>query len=347
MLSGHSIRRALFYTALVFAGLVALHVVAMMLLEGLPFGDALWLTLTTATTVGYGDLSAGSPWGRAATVVLLYFGGIAVLANLFSHWSDYRFDRRDRMLKGQWKWDMDKHIVIINSPTETPENFFLRLVRELRHWEAHEDVPVQILCERFPDGLPVALRELGVTHYHGDPDHDAHLRAVNVSAASHIIVLAEEDHLAKVDSTTLSILDRLQGLGVTGEVIVECVDDANRPRFARYFPRATIMRPNRAYPEMITRALAAPGTEKLLENLFSHTGDHPRRYDVALRDRTWRDIALRFLERGYGTPLAYVTPEERVVCNPAPDERVDAAALIVMVREAAAPTEQSVAELLA
>ena len=42
------------YLMLIFA----LHTVAMMSFEKLSFGDSLWLTLTTATTVGYGDLSA-------------------------------------------------------------------------------------------------------------------------------------------------------------------------------------------------------------------------------------------------------------------------------------------------
>ena len=56
--------------------IVCLHVVAMNQLEGLALHDALWLTLTTATTVGYGDLSPSTLWGRLATVILIYGGGI-------------------------------------------------------------------------------------------------------------------------------------------------------------------------------------------------------------------------------------------------------------------------------
>ena len=64
--------RSSFFVMLIFI----LHVIAMMTFEGMKASDALWLTFTTATTVGYGDISATTLQGRSATVVLLYLGGI-------------------------------------------------------------------------------------------------------------------------------------------------------------------------------------------------------------------------------------------------------------------------------
>ena len=37
------------------AALVLIHTVAMIYLEDMHFGDALWLSITTVTTVGYGE----------------------------------------------------------------------------------------------------------------------------------------------------------------------------------------------------------------------------------------------------------------------------------------------------
>lgn len=92
----------------------------MMWLEALSFFDAFWLTFTTITTVGYGDLSAATPGGRLVTVVLMYSLGIFLLANLAGYWVDYRAERREKMLRGRWSWNMKGHILILNVPTENP-----------------------------------------------------------------------------------------------------------------------------------------------------------------------------------------------------------------------------------
>ena len=60
------------------------HAGAMVWFEGMEAGDALWLTMTTMTTVGYGDLSAATPAGRIAAAALLYIGGIWILGKAVS-----------------------------------------------------------------------------------------------------------------------------------------------------------------------------------------------------------------------------------------------------------------------
>jgi len=58
------------------------HAMAMMYLENMTLGNAMWLSLTTATTVGYGDFSASTWQGRLVTVIFLYAVAISLLAQL-------------------------------------------------------------------------------------------------------------------------------------------------------------------------------------------------------------------------------------------------------------------------
>ncbi|HEX2985819.1 MAG TPA: potassium channel family protein [Caproiciproducens sp.] len=48
--------------------------IAMSYLENKSFGDALWWSIVTTTTVGYGDISPVTPIGRIIAVILMIFG---------------------------------------------------------------------------------------------------------------------------------------------------------------------------------------------------------------------------------------------------------------------------------
>lgn len=323
--------------------LSGLHVVAMMLLEGLGLGDALWLTATTLTTVGYGDLSATTASGRLATTLLLYLAGITLLAQLASDYIDYRLKQKDYMIKGLWRWQMKDHVLIINSPQRDPAVYFQRLATQFRATTEFADTPILVLTDAFPDGLPDRLREMGVVHYHGESTDNDAIAAATPEHARAIIILAQDEHSRISDSVTLDVL--LQIHKRCGDkvpyTVAECVDEGNRHRTEEAGANATL-RPIRAYPEVLVRALVAPGAEKILENLFTHHDDHAMRFNVELKDTVWSDAACKLIKAGYGTLMAYVTDGGHVECHPAPDHRFDAHALILMVREEAIPSEQQV-----
>jgi len=77
-------------------GLILAHAIAMVYLEDMNFNDALWLSMTTATTVGYGDFSASSWQGRLATAIFLYAFAISLLAQLAGEFFDYRLLSRNK-----------------------------------------------------------------------------------------------------------------------------------------------------------------------------------------------------------------------------------------------------------
>ena len=327
---------------LVLLGLLLLHIGAMLVLEGMTFQQAFWLTLTTLTTVGYGDLSAATPAGQIATVVLMYITGITLVTLIISDYIDYRFYRRERIRTGRWRWNMTNHILLINSPKHGGTQYYIRLIQQLRANDDYKNTPIQILTTEFPNGLPSALVELGVTHFHGSGTNPHDLSAVNVQNANHIIILAKDANDISSDSNTFDTLHRLMELNLSKRCIVECVDDTNRERLSKLGAQS-ILRPVRSYPEIIIRALIAPGTEKVLEDLFTHENDHPHRYEITTFDMTWSDIVCALIQENLGTAMAYIESTGEVICNPDSTEVINSIALIVLIKTESAPENQEIA----
>lgn len=337
------LRRALYWLV----GLAALHTIAMMGFEGLGLSDAIWLTLTTLTTVGYGDFSAATPLGRASTIILLYGVGITLLAQLASDYIDYRLKRKEDMVMGRWRWRMKNHVLIINSPNNNPAIYFQRLVTQLRQTSLFADTPVQILTDAFPDGLPENLRQMAVVHHHGQSSDPEALKAVTPEDARAIIILARDEYSRVSDSITLDVLLQLKSLcqDRLPYTVAECVEEDSHQRVVQ-FGANTSLRPIRAYPEMLVRSLVAPGAEKILENLFTHHDDHAMRYPVELTDAVWSETVCQLMAGGMGTLMAYVTADDKVITHPAPNHRFDGKALILMVREEFVPSTQDVEQCL-
>ncbi len=309
-------------------------------------GDSIWYSLTAVTTVGFGDITAQTLVGRAATVVFLYFGGIFVLANLGAEYFDSRSVRRDRQLKGLWEWELMQHIVIINTPNKNGTEYFTRLISQIRAHEKYRDVPIQIMTKKYPNGLPPELRELGVVHYHGDPANEASYTGVNIKQAGAVMVLARDEYDEKSDAATFDTLYRLNEYGVCDiPVIAECLNDRNRVRFQKVGAQI-VVRPIRAYPELLIRALVAPGSEVLLENLFTHDGDHLRRYDVTMESISWLNVVTSLVKAGFGTPLAFIQNDGTLITNAPPEENVSAKALLLLVRAERPPSLQQISEAI-
>ncbi|MBT6276013.1 MAG: hypothetical protein HOI95_18000 [Chromatiales bacterium] len=318
-------------TAMYLGAIFALHTGAMVAFEQLHWGDALWLTLTTATTVGYGDISAATLPGRVATAALLYAGGIFVLAKMAGDYFDYRTERRERMARGEWEWNMHNHIVVVNTPDEEPVLYLRTLIRQFRAAKEFADSPVQILTPDFDGGMPAGLAEFPqVVHFNAHGTDDDALRAVNVEQACAVVVLSRSDHDYSCDSVTFDILHRLKGLGVAAPVLAECVRDANRARMLEA-GASIVIRPNRAYPGMVVRGFVAPGSEQLMEELFTSQGGEYRRVDVRLDGVRWEDVVTTFIKHDLGVAVAYEDTQGAIHASPPAACSVQMQALFVMV----------------
>lgn len=340
-----TIKRAVKRTAFIMLGLIALHASLMVYLEDMSLWQGIWLTLTTLTTVGFGDISPVTPLGQAATIGLMYFCGITLMTFLISDYVDFRIARREKIRTGHWNWNMEEHILIINSPKYNRENYFIRLITQIRENADYVETPVQLLNTDFPDGLPDCIRALGAVHVHGTPSNPVDLKRAGADRAKHIVVLARNEYDSDSDSFTFDVAHRLNELHVCHKAIIECVIDENRPRIKELGVKS-VLRPIRSYPEIVVRSMDAPGSEVIIEDMFTRANDHPHRYPVWLEGEPWADVVNALIQANLGTALGYVTKEGEVVAHPRGDEHIHAQSLIVLVKTEFKPEEKEVTQAL-
>ncbi|MBT5230102.1 MAG: metal transporter [Methylococcales bacterium] len=327
-------RKRLFQLSALLFGIILLHTLGMVIFEkDIGWWDGFWLSWTTATTVGYGDLSASTPLGRLTTLILMYCVAISLLAQLASEYIEYRIDSRERKIKGLWEWKkMQDHILIINTPQKGAERYLNRLIKQIRLTPSLTGCPIQILTRRYEHGLPQTLNDQNVVHYHGHSENSDALRAVHVDTAKYVYLVARDEDDSMSDSLTFDVLTRIKEIGCTATIVAEAVEDANRARFETY-GADSVIRPIRAYPALVARAMDSPGTEKVLENLFSHKGDHPHRFDLNFDCPDWKSLACKIMMANIGTPMGYINTEGEVITNPKPNKPAKGASLLILIHQ--------------
>ncbi len=317
--------KAVFYVALI----IASHTLAMMYFEGFTLGNSIWLTLTSITTVGYGDLSATTGMGRLSTVLILYIGGIFVVGKMAGDFFDYRSLRRRAMRNGNWSWNkMKDHIVIIGSKVDS-EQHLARLMSECERIEATEGREIALISESYGDGLPNVLQGFDVKYVKGRGSVPATLEQAAVQNAEIVIILAWKEEDQSSDGHAFDVICRVREMNANAKIVAECVNDDNRSRLEKA-GATLVLRPVRAYPEMMIGGLLNPGSTVILENLFTAEGERIVRSECALKG-LWADIVSKYVRMNTGTPIAYRDAESgKIITAPPGDTNISADALFLL-----------------
>lgn len=147
--------------------------------------DALYFTVSTVTTIGYGDITLAN---QAPTLrifgILLELLGAATLAVLFAVVTDSLVGERLREALGEVRPDLDDHVVVTGLG-----NIGHRVVEQLHGMR----IPVTAMeADANAKAVPEVRRQ-GVTVLIGDAREVEHLRALRVESARCIMVTTDDD----------------------------------------------------------------------------------------------------------------------------------------------------------
>lgn len=343
--SSDNLRRRLLRTASWVGLLAGAHTGTMMAIEGMSLGNAAWLTATTLVTVGYGDVSPKTALGRLATSLLLYGAGIPLMAQAASIYFEERAQKRQSILHGKWRWNMDDHIVFLNAPAHNAEGYFKRLMTEFRKSALPvAKKPAIVVSPDLKEGLSEELRGLQVVHVNQTLSAKVAFENSSVKSASVIVVINKDEHDALSDSVTFDLVSRAREANPRATIIAEAVLDENRKRILG-IGADHVIRPMRSYPEMLIRTILAPGSEAVIEDLFNADGEECVRYDIPLKG-TWGEVATRLITQDVGVPLAYIDANGKPVANGRPGDQIEAKAVFVIAREGNVKTSADVLKLM-
>ncbi|HUA73684.1 MAG TPA: NAD-binding protein [Solirubrobacteraceae bacterium] len=229
--------------------------------EHMPLFDALYFTVETVATVGFGDFSfAAQPEGIEAFGIFLIVAGTTLVTTLFALLTNALVSRRLAQSLGQARIPgMRDHVVLVGLGSVG-----------MKTLEGLQATGTEVVVVERMEGNPnlVEARALHAPIVIGDATHARTLESVNLSSAAAVAILTSDD-LANIE-TGLAVRDRLAERWGEVPVVLRVFDRQLGNRIEQSFGFRHVWS---------TAAIAAPwfvGAALGLDVLFTfYVGSHP------------------------------------------------------------------------
>ena len=288
------------------------------------FEDSLWWSMTTLSTVGYGDLYPSTGGGRVVAVLTMVLG-VGVLGTLAATIAASLVDYRERGRLGLRSYSMSDHILLLGWNQRA-----VGAIEELRLDVRFRDTPVVIVADL--ESSPVEGGEK-VRFVRGLPTHVATLRSASAGRAAAALVFARDWSDARSDHETALAIHAFRRVNPEAHVSAELVDPENREHFAMVGGNAVID-VNGIASSLLVRAVMDWGIADVVCDLLTGR-DGSELYRVSVReDRiggTYRDLVNAMLDERV-TVMGLLRNGDTQL-HPAPSETVLAGDEVLVVAE--------------
>lgn len=306
--------------------LILVSAIGLMLFEKKSPHDALWWSIVTLTTVGYGDISPVTPGGRIIGVIIMFLG-IGILGLFTATIASIFVEKKIKADRGMSTYDFQNHIIMCEWNYRAKE-----ILREFRSDSRTADTPIVLIADL--ENKPVDDENLYFVQ--GSVTED-NLQRANLQLANTVVILGNDNldaeaRDAKVVLSTLTV----ESLNPNAYTIVELVDEKN----ARHCERAhadEIIVSSEFSSKLISSAAKDHGISKVLSELLSSKlGNDLLKIPVpaALSGKSFLEVFTEMKRKQQATVLALQKAGKgEVISNPPADVQVEAGdALIVIAK---------------
>jgi voltage-gated potassium channel len=168
--------------------------------------DALWYSIISIATIGYGDLSSASLGARIGTAFFIVFVGLAAFTSAVGLGIDWLLELRDKERSGMGSSGAKNHLLIVNFPSERRVR---QIIDEYLRDPRHRNDEIVIVTDQI-DSLP--FTHPSVSFVRGSPLEEETYRRANVRDARQALVLTTGYDDPNSDSVVASIVSILEHL---------------------------------------------------------------------------------------------------------------------------------------
>ena len=212
------------------------------------------------------------------------------------------------------KFDTYKKLLILNSPKFNGKDYFAELMGQLKKHRRFAELDITIVSENTDDS--VNEKDFPEVRFiKENPSFVDTLEKADAKNADFIFILNDEED-NDPDGLNFDIANRLKDdIQTNAYIVAEIQNDLDRERVLNQGVDSVI-RPMRAYPAMLVRAIASKGSEEILEEVFNLKGNHL----VEIKNKNpnvknWADLVIKTLNNENVLLLGY-QDKDNIVINP-------------------------------
>ncbi len=277
------------FLLLIFVSISIVFAIFMVLYENYTLIDAYYYIVTTATTVGYGDLSPQSSLGKVIVTFYMLFS-IAVLGIFLGKIADFIIELNTKKLKGLviMKRDVDLLVVGYAGAQKMSE-----LINELRDDSRFKDANI-VNINNIIDQKEEWMSEYNVTFIKGLASDKNILLKANIHQVKKALILANNPNEIESDDFSTSACAVIKELNPNIEVIIEKVRrDITLFNTVKADTVVDVTTPN-----ILAQEILDSGAIELNNAIFSNETKGTQ-YNLVYhgKDKPWREIAIDILDK--------------------------------------------------
>ena len=236
--------------------------------------DAIWYTLVTITTVGYGDITPHSVLGRTSAMILL-LAGVALFGALSGKFASFLFDRQQKKDRGLLKMNKIKNHFLICGWKPNFERILEGILLANPEIPPEKIILLNNSSQNEMEKIKADSRFKNINYIHGDfTDEDTLLKS-QIKTAERTLILADNSEnfsSLETDSRTVLAVITIKNLNPKIYCVAEIIDSKFEKHLSLAHCDEIILSADYGQ-NLLIQASSGKGMSHILQELISEESD--------------------------------------------------------------------------